>query len=649
MNGTIQPQDNSSTTEKLRLLLSKKDELFWDELAEQSRSATTFKDLIVLSKLRKRANKFGFDKPYNAKSHKLRICFIGGSTLNPLSELIEHLLAIADHEVELMLGDYNNYRAEILDKDSKLYQFQPDLVIILPDESACKYTGKLTDSEEVIKEEINHFGSEILQLCSILNENAGVEIILCNYILPAYFDIGQFRTKSLASDWNFRKSVNINIGTNAPNFVHVCDLEFLAYRLGGLASRDEKAWFESKQLCSPPLQVALANEIVHLINTLKKAPKKVLVLDLDNTLWGGVIGDDGLEGIELGNTSPRGEAFKAFQSYILSLTERGLLLAVCSKNDYDKAIEPFRLHPEIILREEHFVSFKANWEPKAQNLVEIANELKLQLDSFIFVDDNPAEINIVKQFTPDVTTILLGPDPADYIKQLQESRLFERSSITSEDLRRTHQYKEEFERKSLLTSCVDMDSYLQSLKMTGIFSEFNLYDLTRIAQLINKSNQFNLTTKRRTESELVLLMSNDNYVCFTMRLADRFGDHGLISVVIGHITKDAVLEIDTWLMSCRVLKRQVEEEVLNEIVRLARLRNCTQIKGLYSPTVKNNMVADLYPKLGFQSVAKSEFYSEFKLEVKDFIDLPTFIAVNSRIYKNVHYQNRSNIEASISV
>lgn len=592
------------TTKELKVLLQNRNELFWEELKKQSLSAVTFNELIVLSSLRKRANKIGFERKsvVETQARPLRLAFIGGSTLYPLSDLVEHMLTVADETVELMLGDYNNYRAEILDPSSKLYEFKPDLVIVLPDEQSCRYAGNLTDSPEAVAAESSRVGSEILHLCSVVREGAGAEIILCNFILPSYIDLGPYRTKSPASDWSFKKAVNSALGFKTPNYVHLCDLEFLAYRLGGLAARDEKSWFESKQICSPTLQVSVAQEIAHLVGSLKKAPKKVLALDLDNTLWGGVIGDDGLEGIEIGDTSPRGEAFKAFQTYILSLTERGLLLAVSSKNDYDKAIEPFGRHPEMVLREENFVSFKANWEPKAQNLIEMASELNLHLDSFIFVDDNPAEVEIVRQFAPDVTTILLGDDPSYYVKQLQESRLFERFSITGEDAQRTAQYKVEAERRSLQTSHVDMNSYLESLEMVGSFAEFNSLDLPRVAQLINKSNQFNLTTKRRTESELTALMSDERCIGFSMRLADKFGDHGLISVVICRITEDKTFEIDTWLMSCRVLKRQVEDFVLNEIVRLAETKNCKRIKGLYLPTAKNGMVSDLYPKLGFRTV-----------------------------------------------
>jgi FkbH-like protein len=532
--------------------------------------------------------------------------------------------------VSISTGEYNNYRSEILDEGSFLYEAEPDFVVVIPDERTCMYTGNLNDPRERVAAEVDRSAADLLDLCSAIREKCSAEIFLCNYILPSTHDLGPFRTKGLASAWSFKKSVNLSLGANAPNYVHICDLEFLAYQIGGRAAKDERAWFESKQMCSPDLQVALAKEIAHLIGSIKTSPKKVLALDLDNTLWGGVVGDDGLDGIEIGDTSPRGEAFKAFQTYILSLIDRGVLLAVCSKNDFENAIEPFRSHPEMVLREEHFVSFKANWEPKGRNLVAMAEELDLGLDSFIFVDDNPAEVENVRQFAPEVTSILLGPDPSYYVRELQDSRLFERLTITSEDGQRTRQYRTEATRRSHMANAASMESYLESLEMVGTLTDFNSIDMPRLVQLINKSNQFNLTTKRRTEAELAVIMSDPRYSCFSMRLKDRFGDHGLISVVICKDDGGGAFEIDTWLMSCRVLKRQVEECVLNEIVDRANSRGCDSIRGFYIPTAKNGMVKDLFPRFGFEAVSSSNECSEYRLSTDGFMPIATKISIEGR-------------------
>jgi FkbH-like protein len=346
------------------------------------------------------------------------------------------------------------------------------------------------------------------------------------------------------------------------------------------------------------------------------------VLDLDNTLWGGVVAEDGLEGIEIGDTSPRGEAFKAFQRYVSSLKERGVLLAVCSKNDHARAMEPFEKHPEMILRPDDFVSFKANWEPKSDNLRQMAAELHLGLDSLVFVDDNPAEIEIVRQFAPAVTTILLAGDVAEFAGQLQDCRLFEPRSITSEDAERTRQYRAESERQAVLGSAADMDTYLESLAMEAVVREFASVDVPRLAQLINKSNQFNLTTRRRTEAEVNALIGRPDHICLSMRLRDRFGDHGLISIVIGRVSGEA-FQIDTWLMSCRVLKRQVEDTLLNELSRLARARGCLYLEGTYRSTPKNEMVREFYPRMGFHTRTTTSDGGEFVLDLASFRPRPT--------------------------
>jgi FkbH-like protein len=280
----------------------------------------------------------------------------------------------------------------------------------------------------------------------------------------------------------------------------------------------------------------------------------------------------------------------------------------------------------MVLRAGDFVSLKANWEPKSDNLRRIASELELGLDSFVFVDDNPAEIEIVRQLAPEVTTILLGADPAEYAGQLQDCGLFEPRSITTEDAQRTGQYRAESERQTLLASAPDMDAYLESLVMEAEIRQFTAVDVPRVAQLINKSNQFNLTTRRRTEAEVQALIGQPDHCCLAVRLRDRFGDHGLISIVIGRISGQE-LEMDTWLMSCRVLKRQVEDTILNELARRAKESGCLWMKGIYIRTAKNDLVRNFYPSMGFESLTVAPDCGEFRLELDRFSPHPTKIKV----------------------
>jgi FkbH-like protein len=547
--------------------------------------------------------------------------------------LLEHFCEVAGVQFDVWLGDYDNYISEIMAETAGLDSFAPQIVFLIPSEQRCRYQGRLTDSRQTQQIEAGQLVDSLLELVGRVHEKFRAEVIAANFILPSRHDLGAYRTRTLGSDWTFRKWVNLELGLKAPPYLHLCDLEFLAHRHGGISSHDDRAWFESKQPCSSSLLVEFAREAAHLIGSLRKPSKKVLALDLDNTLWGGVVAEEGLAGIELGDTSPRGEAFKAFQKYILSLKQRGILLAVCSKNDHAKAVEVFQKHPEMVLRWEDIVSFKANWEPKSDNIRQMAAELNLGLDSFVFVDDNPAEIELVRQFAPEVTTILLGPDASNFVAQLQDCRLFEPSNITAEDAERSNQYHSEVLRKASQSAAADMPAYLESLVMEAAFGEFNAVDAPRLAQLINKSNQFNLTTRRRSEADIHALISQPDYVGFSVRLKDRFGDHGLISIVIGHKT-DATLNIDTWLMSCRVLKRQVEEEVLNELARLALGRGCVRLKGVYLPTAKNEMVRDFYTRMGFALTSENETRREFELIMNKFQPIATKIKIVRRAYES---------------
>ena len=606
---------------------------FAAELASKTRQAKEFSEVLQLCTMRRRALAKGL---LSRPAHPRRVAMIGGSNLRPLVDLIEHFADVAGGVgAEFWVGDYDNYISEVLEAESPLYEFRPDVVLVLPSERRCVYSGSLNSGRAEQEDAGCKVAQELLDRSVAIHDRCGAEIILGNFRLPPYFDPGPIRNSSLISEYSFRKFVNAELGLKAPSFVHICDIEFLSNRRGNLAGVDDRTWFESKQPFAAGLLVDVAREYAHVLSHIATAAKKVLVLDLDNTLWGGVIGDDGLEGIELGTTSPRGEAFRDFQKWVFELSRRGVLLAVCSKNDYEKAIEPFEKHPEMVLRLKDFVSFKANWEPKSENIRQIAAELNLGLDSFVFIDDNRAEIEIVNQFVPEVATIWAGDDPAEFSAKLKDSRYFELRSVTAEDVQRVQQYKQEAERQQLLGRSTDISSYLESLEMQGTIRPFDRLDAPRITQLIAKSNQFNLTSRRRSEAEVADIIASSQFSAFTMRLADRFGDHGLIAVVIGKAQGEEFL-IDTWLMSCRVLKRQVEEEVLNEMVRLARENNCSRLIGQYIPSAKNGMVRDLYTRMGFQPVREEEGGTQFyRFDVEEFSPLPTKIRIEREAHATV--------------
>jgi FkbH-like protein len=590
----------------LKGLLARSDPAFYAALRDATCRESQFGQVLALHKLRRRAATSGM---LAANLPVMRVAIVGGSNLRPLADLAEHFIAtLCEVSVELWTGEYDSYDSEMMDPQSGLHEFKPAVILVLPSQARMTYSGSLADSAPTARAQAETAAQSLLDLCRSAHDHSGAEVVLCNFALPGEFDPGPLRS-SPASDYGFRKYVNMYLGLNRPKSVNICDVEFLANRLGTRHATDLRAWFESKQPYSAEMVVQVAREFAEILASIKRPAKKVLVLDLDNTLWGGVIGDDGVEGIEIGTTSPRGEAFRHFQQYALALSRRGVLLAVCSKNDYDKAVEPFTTHPEMVLRLTDIACFKANWEPKSDNLRQIASALNLGLDSFVFVDDNPAEVEIVRQFAPEVTGICLGDDPSKFTGLLKDSRLFEVSSITEEDVVRSAQYQTDAVRQQLREQSTDMDSYLSSLVMVGQIASFAAVDVPRITQLINKSNQFNLTTVRRTESEIHDIIRGTEHDAFTMRLSDKFGEHGLILVVIC-TTRGTDFLIDTWLMSCRVLKRGVEQETMNEILRRAKARGCSRIVGVYRPTKKNDMVRELYPNLGFTaSLDESNTYT----------------------------------------
>ena len=329
---------------------------------------------------------------------------------------------------------------------------------------------------------------------------------------------------------------------------------------------------------------------------------KCLVLDLDNTIWGGVIGDDGLDGITLGQGSAAGEAFLAFQKYARDLAKRGIILAVCSKNEEVDALSPFERHPEMLLRRSDIACFVANWRDKAQNIRAIAEHLNIGLDTLVFVDDDPFERNLVRSELPMVQVPELPNDPARFANCLVDAGYFESFAITDEDRHRTEFYQANATRETLRAKSADFSAYLRDLGLELVWRRFDKVGLSRVVQLINRTNQFNLTTRRYTEEDILEVMRDEKALGLQFRLLDRFGDNGTIAIVIGRLLDGADLMIDTWLMSCRVLGRQVQEATLHVVVDEAKRLGARRILGEYRPTAKNGIVKNHYAKLGFSTI-----------------------------------------------
>jgi len=368
---------------------------------------------------------------------------------------------------------------------------------------------------------------------------------------------------------------------------------------------DPGLWHHAKQEVALPAAPLFGDLVARWAAAIRGRSFKCLVLDLDNTLWGGVIGDDGLEGIVLGQGSAEGEAHAAFQAYARDLGRRGVILAVCSKNDIANAVEPFDRHPEMVLRRDDIACFVANWTDKPANLRAIAETLNIGLDALVFADDNPMERDLVRQALPMVAVPELGDNPARYPAVLAEAGYFDITTVTTEDRERAALYRDNQARDAWKASTTDMEAYLRGLEMRLVWKPFDRIGLTRITQLINKSNQFNLTSRRYTEPDVVAVMEDPTAFGLQLRLLDRFGDNGVIAIIIGRLRDRDTVWIDTWLMSCRVLGRQVEPATLSLIHARAHALGAKNLVGEYIPTRKNGMVGDHYERLGF-SVIKRE-------------------------------------------
>jgi FkbH-like protein len=380
------------------------------------------------------------------------------------------------------------------------------------------------------------------------------------------------------------------------------DVAALAETVGLAEWHSPAQWNMAKLPFADAFVPLYAEHVARVIGALRGKSRKCLVLDLDNTLWGGVIGDDGLEGVRIAQGDPVGEAFLSVQGLALELRQRGIVLAVASKNNDETARTPFRQHPEMLLREDHIAVFQANWTDKASNIKAIADALSFGLDALVFLDDNPMERDLVRRTLPQVAVPELPDDPALYARVLAAAGYFEALGFSHEDRQRADFYRDNARRLKLQEQATDIDAYLVSLDMVITFRPFDATGRARIAQLINKSNQFNLTTRRYTEAEIAALECDP--ACFTLqvRLTDTFGDNGMICVVICRERANA-WEIDTWLMSCRVLGRGVEDMVLRELLHHAQRRGISRLTGIYRPTERNGMVRDHYAKLGFTQTA----------------------------------------------
>lgn len=534
-----------------------------------------------------------------------KIAILGGSTTNDIKLILELFLLNYDIKPSFYESEYNQYFQEAMFENKELDEFEPDIIFIhTSNRNITNYPTVLNTSEEIdnlLYQEYQKF----VGIWENLSKKYNCPIIQNNFEYPFYRLLGNKDATDIHGKTNFITRLNLEFSKYADshNNFFINDINYQSSLYGLEKWSDQFYWHMYKYALAVPAIPLLAFNVANIIKSIYGKNKKGLVLDLDNTLWGGIVGDDGVDNIKIGKDTSEGQVYYEFQNYIKELKQMGIILNINSKNDYENAISGLE-HPDGVLKKDDFVVIKANWLPKSKNMLEIANELNLGIDSLVFVDDNPAERAIINQHIPSVKTPEMK-SPETYINTIDRAGFFEVTNLSKDDLKKTQMYRDNMERNRIMASFTNYDDYLKSLEMHAKIESFIPLYMARIAQLTNKSNQFNLTTKRYTQAEIEEVSNDDNYLTLYGKLEDIFGDNGVISVVIGHINK-TILDIDLWIMSCRVLKRDVEKAMLDVLVKRALEKGIKEIHGYYYPTAKNGMVKDFYELQGFTKIKEDD-------------------------------------------
>lgn len=531
-----------------------------------------------------------------------RLAVLSNSTIDLVVPALVASAARHGIDLEIIQPSYDQVAQEALTPDSKVNSSKPDAVLFALDYRALPLKLSLGDPEAAIATQQGAIGY-LQALRNGIKANSNAVCIFQNFAAPPECLFGSL-DRSLPGTM---RSLLDGVNRELAEFVLgsgdlLLDVAGLAETVGLADWHNPQLWNLAKFSFSDELIPLYADHVARTVAAIRGKSGKVLILDLDNTVWGGVIGDDGLEGIQIAQGDARGEAHLAVQRLALDLRKRGIVIAISSKNTDEVAREPFEKHPEMLLKLEHIAVFQANWDDKATNIQAIAEELSLGLDSMVFLDDNPVERGLVRELLPQVNVPELPEDPAYYARTLTAGGYFEAVTFAAEDLKRAGFYQDNAKRASLQKQVGGLDAYLASLDMTITFQPFDATGRARIVQLINKSNQYNLTTRRYTDPEVAEAENDPDVFTLQVRLVDVFGDNGMISVVICRPGNPDTWEIDTWLMSCRVLGRRVEHMVLREILDHARAAGVRKLHGAYLPTDRNKLVLDHYEKLGFAKV-----------------------------------------------
>lgn len=552
----------------------------------------------------------------------IKVAVLGDSATQLLAISIKGEGAVRGLNLDVWEAAYNQVERQIFEPQSDYHQFKPDYTVIF------QSTHKLVEKHAMCDpEQKSRLADDRLQLIEALCSQACGRIIYYNY--PEIDDtvFGSYGAK--VEDSLQYQLAKLNFGlmelAKAHSNLFVCNLSGISAKYGRNFMFEPASYINTDSVLSVESLPLVAARTVDVLAAVEGYFKKCLILDLDNTLWGGIVGDDGWEGIQIGHGLGLGSAFTEFQQWIKKLKERGVIICICSKNDEQKAKQAFEKNPEMILRLDDIAVFMANWNNKADNIKAIKQILNIGYDSMVFIDDNPFERNLVRQKLPEITVPEMPEDPAEYLEFLYGENLFETASHSRNDNDRTKQYQNEARRVASQMEFSNAEDYLASLEMKALVDGPNAFNIPRIAQLSQRSNQFNLRTIRYTEDDIKNLASDSKTSVMAFSLSDKYGDNGLVSVVILKPRGEDAMFIDTWLMSCRVLNRTMEQFVINQIVREARSRGARKIIGEYIPTPKNSLVENLLPSLGFIA-AKEGQGTAYELDLTRFAEAKTCIA-----------------------
>ena len=558
-----------------------------------------------------------------------KIAVLGGFTTALVVQIMELFLLNNGIKATFYESEYNKFYEDALFDNEELESFNPDVIYICTNIRNIKDYPLLSDNEDNINELLNNEYQKYLNIWESIKQRYNCIIIQNNFEMPMYRLLGNRDVYDIHGKVNYVNRLNDRFNEyarNNENF-YICDLNYISADFGLKNWLDSFYYHMYKYGINVNAVPYLSFNVSNIIKSIYGKNKKGFVLDLDNTLWGGVIGDDGIEGIKLGPEEAQGQFYSEFQRYIKQHKQLGLVLNIDSKNELENALEGLS-HPDSELSADDFVIIKANWENKDKNFLEIAQELNVLPESLVLIDDNPAERHIVSKQLKGVVAPKLDMTQ-HFIEYIDRNGFFEVTTLSTDDLNRNEMYKENILRAKAEASFDNYKDYLLSLDMKGIIKEFEPIYYDRISQLSNKSNQFNLTTRRYSVADIEKMADDDNYITLYGKLIDKFGDNGLVSVVIGQI-KDNVLDIILWIMSCRVLKRDLEYAMMDELVKKCKERNIDIIKGYYYPTKKNKMVKDFYSLHGFSKIDEdSDGNSIWLLKIDDYQDKNEVIEVEN--------------------